>query len=95
MISDLATLAPMLDGRERQEALGQFLRPRLWGFHGLVFSALPRDVRLIDAGAGAGALTVAFVRRACVKGSGVKSIHATACELDTDSPGTAGDDGRV
>lgn len=84
MISDLATLAPTLDGRERQEALGQFLTPSPVGdFMASLFSTLPRDVRLIDAGAGAGALTAAFVRRACVKGSGVKSIHATAYELDT------------
>ncbi|MBL9146172.1 MAG: Eco57I restriction-modification methylase domain-containing protein [Verrucomicrobiaceae bacterium] len=84
MISDLTTLAPTLDGRERQEALGQFLTPSPVGdFMASLFSTLPRDVRLIDAGAGAGALTVAFVRRACAKGSGVKSIHATAYELDT------------
>jgi adenine-specific DNA-methyltransferase len=47
-----------------------------------LLGSLPAAVRLIDAGAGAGALTLAFVRRACAQRSGVKSIHATACELD-------------
>lgn len=47
-----------------------------------LFEGLPPDVRMIDAGAGAGALTLAFVRRACQPGSGVESIHATAYELD-------------
>lgn len=84
MISALAPLPPSLDGRERQEALGQFLTPSPVGdFMASLFSKLPRDVRMIDAGAGAGALTAALVRRACVKSSGVKSIHATAYELDT------------
>ena len=74
----------MLDGRERQEALGQFLTPSPVGdFMASLFHPLPSNVRLIDAGAGAGALTAAFVRRACAKGSGVKSSHATAYEFDS------------
>ena len=84
MISELVPLAPMLDGRARQEALGQFLTPSPVGdFMASLFSTLPRDVRLIDAGAGEGGLTAAFVRRACAKGSKVKSIHATAYEVDS------------
>lgn len=84
MISELAPLAHALDGRERQEAFGQFLTPSPVGdFMASLFHSLPSAVRLIDAGAGAGALTAALVRRACAKGSGVKSIHATAYELDT------------
>ena len=84
MISELVPLAPMLDGRERQEALGQFLTPSPVGnFMASLFSTLPRDVRLIDAGAGEGGLTAAFVRHACAKGSKVKSIHATAYEVDS------------
>ncbi len=84
MIAELTPQALVLDGRERQEALGQFLTPSPVGdFMASLFYALPREVRLIDAGAGAGALTAALVRRACSKGSGVKSIHATAYELDT------------
>ncbi len=73
----------MREGRERQEALGQFLTPSPTGdFMASLFDGLPSVVRLIDAGAGAGALTLALVRRACMPGSGVESIHATAYELD-------------
>jgi len=69
--------------RERQGALGQFLTPSPTGdFMASLFDALPPTVRLIDAGAGAGALTLAFVRRACLPDSGVRSIQATAYELD-------------
>jgi adenine-specific DNA-methyltransferase len=47
-----------------------------------LLDGLPPVVRLIDAGAGAGALTHAFVRRACLPGSGVRSIDVTAYEVD-------------
>ncbi len=66
-----------------QEALGQFLTPKPVGeFMASIFFSLPRDVRLIDAGAGSGSLTLALVRRACAPGSGVRSIHATTYEVD-------------
>jgi len=69
--------------RERKAALGQFLTPSPTGdFMASLFDGLPRVVRLIDAGAGDGALTLALVRRACLPGSRVESIHATAYELD-------------
>lgn len=81
MKTDLQTCSE----RERQEALGQFLTPAsLSDFMASLFDALPPSVRLIDAGAGAGALTAALVRRACQPSSGVKTIHATAYELDAD-----------
>ena len=52
------------DGRKR---LGQFMTPsitaRLMAEH---FHDLPKQVRLLDAGAGMGALTAAFVGAACV-----------------------------
>lgn len=83
MIADVSPSFQMRKGRERQEALGQFLTPSPTGdFMASLFDTLPPAVRLIDAGAGAGALTLALVRRACVPGSGVNSIHATAYELD-------------
>lgn len=83
MIADAASSFFPEKGRQRQEALGQFLTPAPTGeFMASFFGKLPRIVRLIDAGAGAGALTLAFVRRACLPDSGVKSIHATAYELD-------------
>lgn len=84
MLADIASSFQMREGRERQEALGQFLTPSpVADFMASLFDGLPPAIRLIDAGAGAGALTAALVRRACLPGSGVTSIHATAYELDT------------
>ncbi len=83
MISSTDPLFQAQQGRERQEKLGQFLTPtHVADFMASLFDDLPASVRMIDAGAGAGALIAAFVRRACVQGSGVESIHATAYELD-------------
>ncbi|HEV7868673.1 MAG TPA: hypothetical protein VGO90_13385, partial [Chthoniobacteraceae bacterium] len=53
-------------------------------FMASMFGPLPRIVRLLDAGAGAGSLTAAFVSRCCEKGSGVWAIEATLYELDGD-----------
>lgn len=70
--------------RARKENLGQFLTPTSVGdFMASFFSTLPVNVRLLDAGAGAGALTAALVRRACKPGSGVKSIEVLAYEIDS------------
>ena len=69
--------------RERQEELGQFLTaPPVADFMASMFGPLPRMVRLLDAGAGAGALTVAFVSRCCEKRDAVRAIEATLYELD-------------
>lgn len=69
--------------RERQEELGQFLTTApVASFMASMFGPLPRTVRLLDAGAGAGALTLAFVSRCCEKGDSVRAIDATLYELD-------------
>ena len=47
-----------------------------------LFAPLPQVVRLLDAGAGAGALTAALVSRLCEKRNGVRTIEATIYELD-------------
>jgi adenine-specific DNA-methyltransferase len=47
-----------------------------------LFGPLPEVVRLLDAGAGAGALTAAFVSRLCEKKDGVRAVEATLYELD-------------
>jgi hypothetical protein len=69
--------------RSRQEELGQFLTVvPVADFMASMFGPLPRLVRLLDAGAGAGALTHAFVSRLCERNEGVRAIEATLYELD-------------
>lgn len=71
------------EARTRQEELGQFLTAApVAEFMASMFGPLPRTVRLLDAGAGAGALTAAFVSRCCEKRAGVRAIEATLYELD-------------
>lgn len=48
-----------------------------------MFGPLPEAVRLLDAGAGEGALTSAFVTRLCAKEHGVKSIEVSLYEIDS------------
>ncbi len=68
--------------RNRQGELGQFLTPSpVAEFMASMFTELPKNVRLLDAGAGAGELTRAFVSRVCVERS-VESVHVTLYELD-------------
>jgi adenine-specific DNA-methyltransferase len=69
--------------RGRQEELGQFFTARpVADFMASMFGPLPKTVRLLDAGAGAGSLTAAFVSRLCEGNEGVRSIEATLYELD-------------
>lgn len=78
------TLAATTNPRERQGELGQFLTASpVANFMASMFGSLPRTIRLLDAGAGAGALTLAFVARCCEKRNGVRAIEATLYELDT------------
>jgi len=75
-----AAIAPH---RDRQEDLGQFLTGApVADFMASMFGPLPSVDRLLDAGAGAGALTRAFVSRFCEKQHGVRAIEATLYELD-------------
>ncbi len=69
--------------RSRQGELGQFLTATpVAEFMASMFGPLPKTVRLLDAGAGAGSLTAAFVSRCCEKRAGVRAIDATLYELD-------------
>jgi adenine-specific DNA-methyltransferase len=78
----MLTVVP-INPRERQEELGQFLTPPpVAKFMASLFGQLPREVRLLDAGAGAGSLTLAFVSRCCDHPGGVRSIDATLYEID-------------
>lgn len=69
--------------RSRQEELGQFLTPiNMAAFMASMFGRLPEKVCLLDAGAGDGALTLAFISRYCEQRDGVRAIDATLYELD-------------
>jgi adenine-specific DNA-methyltransferase len=69
--------------RERQEKLGQFFTASpVADFMASLFGQLPQTVRLLDAGAGAGALTKAVVSRCCKKNDGVRAIETTLYEID-------------
>ena len=76
-------IAAIENSRSRQEELGQFLTATpVADFMASMFGPLPKTVRLLDAGAGAGSLTAAFVSRCCEKRDGVGAIEATLYELD-------------
>lgn len=69
----------------RQEELGQFLTATpVADFMASMFGPLPPTVRLLDAGAGAGSLTAAFVSRCCEKPDGVRAIEAILYEVDSE-----------
>jgi hypothetical protein len=71
--------------RSRRQALGQFLTASpVAGFIASLFGPLPPTVRLLDAGAGAGALTRALATRARASNDGVGAIEATLYKIDPD-----------
>jgi adenine-specific DNA-methyltransferase len=77
-------LSVVANPRSRQEELGQFLTATpVADFMASMFRELPSVVRLLDAGAGAGALTAAFVKRLCQSGNGVRAVEATLYEVDS------------
>ena len=70
--------------KSRRAELGQFLTAApLADFMASMFGPLPSVVHLLDAGAGAGALTSAFVARLCEGNDDVHAIEATLYELDS------------
>jgi adenine-specific DNA-methyltransferase len=77
------SIAAISAQRQRQGKLGQFFTPApVASFMASLFGPLPDVVRLLDAGAGAGALTAAFVSRLCEKRDGVHAVEATLYEFD-------------
>src|SRR5271157_5140822 len=77
------SIAAISAPRQRKGELGQFLTPApVATFMASLFGPLPDEVRLLDAGAGAGALTAAFVSRLCEENDGVRAVEATLYELD-------------
>lgn len=72
----------VLDSGNRS-TLGQFMTPApIAGFMASMFDLETAHVRLLDAGAGVGSLTVAFVEEACRRDSPPASIEATAFEVE-------------
>src|SRR5438876_8705044 len=66
---------------DRQSELGQFLTPDpVAAFMSSLFLARMPEVRLLDAGAGAGALSTALINRLCGQTSKPVSIHVDAYE---------------
>lgn len=71
-----------LDSRRRAE-LGQFMTPwPLAAFMASMFEPREDEIRLLDAGAGIGSLTAAFVDAACRWSQRPRSIVATCFEVD-------------
>ncbi len=69
---------------DRKQELGQFLTPDpIASFMASLFASDPVEVRLLDAGAGAGALTAALVRRVCGEKRRPRRISVTAFEVDS------------
>lgn len=75
-------VSPMLDPKRRSK-LGQFMTPaRIAADMAAMFETIPSEVRLLDAGAGMGALTAAFVAEACARAEKPRSIDTTCYEVD-------------
>ena len=69
--------------RERKAELGQFLTPApVAEFMAGLFESAPQAIDLLDAGAGAGALAAALVRRLCLGKVKPERISVTAYEVD-------------
>lgn len=69
---------------ERKAQLGQFFTPpAIAAFMAGLFTAMPEDTcRLLDAGAGIGSLSNAFLRRWLVGGLGCQRVEVDAFEVD-------------
>ena len=81
------TLSPFVppapDDLDKQHELGQFLTPNpVAEFMASLFEIHRSEVHLLDAGAGAGALSAALVGRLCHEPRKPKRISVTAYEID-------------
>ena len=75
-------VSPGLDEQGRKR-LGQFMTPiGVARMLATQFRDMPEEVRLLDAGAGMGALTAAFVEAACARPVPPRSIAVTCYEVD-------------
>jgi len=75
-------VSPTLDPKRRVK-LGQFMTPgSIASFMAGMFDVLPADIRLLDAGAGMGMLTAAYVAEALGRDLPPRSIDVTCYEVD-------------
>lgn len=75
--------SPSQDDLDKQHELGQFLTPNpVAEFMASLFEIHRSEVHLLDAGAGAGALSAALVGRLCREPRKPKRICVTAYEID-------------
>jgi adenine-specific DNA-methyltransferase len=77
-----ASIGSVVDPTSRSK-LGQFMTPAsVAAFMAGLFGPWPKEIRLLDAGAGLGALTAAVVEEACSRDKRPASIDVTAFEVD-------------
>jgi adenine-specific DNA-methyltransferase len=74
---------PEMQDRDRRRELGQFFTPQpVADFMASLFKGRWRELNLLDAGAGEGALSAALVRRLCDSPHKPEKINVAAYELD-------------
>lgn len=70
---------------ERRSDLGQFMTPPATArLMASMFESKQESLELLDAGAGVGSLTAAFVAEICGRSKKPKKLHVTAYEIDED-----------
>ena len=83
VVPDAARQANMAKDREERSVLGQFLTPmNIAHLMAGMFDDRPGCIRLLDPGAGAGALTSAFVAAMAGRKNRPERIEATCYEID-------------
>src|SRR5260370_22373754 len=70
---------------DRRSDFGQFMTPPATArLMAAMFQVKRNELTLLDAGAGVGSLTAAFVSEICNRKNKPESIHATAYEIDSE-----------
>ncbi len=83
-LKDKINYLPLASREDHQHELGQFFTPKpIAEFMAAHFASHPQHIELLDAGAGQGALSTAFIKRVCSNTGKPKSISLTAFELDS------------
>lgn len=83
MADELLHQANVKLDKKRKAAMGQYMTPSaVSGFMASLFKDISGNIDLLDAGAGAGALTAAFIQRCCDAGISPKAIKTTVYEVE-------------